>query len=358
MSLCRVISCVVGSGCLLWPFCSLGKYLLAFAMLHSVLQGQTCLLFQVSLDFLLFHSCPQRWKWHTFVVLVLEGLADLHRTVQLLLFGISAWGIDLDYCDIEWLDLETNWGQPVVSVIVPKYYILDSFVDSEGYSISSKGFLPTIVGIMVNWIKFARPILFSSLIPKMSVLTLATSVWPLPVYLSLWMRHSGFLCSIALIASDSTLTTGHIHNWVLFPPWLSLVILTGAISPLVSSSILDTYQPEGFIFQGHIYLPFHTVHGVLNADMICYPHLQRTTFFQNSVMTPLTWAALLSIAHSFIKLHNAVIPMIILVSFLWLWFSFCLSSMDEYKRCVPASWWEGLALGKTRSCSCQWGHAH
>ena len=215
MSLCRVISCVVGSGCLLWSFCSLSKYLLAFAMLHSVLQGQTCLLFQVSLDFLLFHSCPLWWKWHIFVVLVLEGLADLHRTVQLLLFGISAWGIDLHYCNIEWLDLETNWGQPVVSEIALMYYILDSFVDSEGYSVSSKGFLPTVVGIMVNWIKFAHPILFSSLIPKMSVFTLATSVWPLPVYLGLWMWHSGFLCSIALTASDLASITSHIHNCVL-----------------------------------------------------------------------------------------------------------------------------------------------
>ena len=32
----------------------LGKTLLAFALLHFVLQGQICLLFQVSLDFLLF----------------------------------------------------------------------------------------------------------------------------------------------------------------------------------------------------------------------------------------------------------------------------------------------------------------
>ena len=30
-----------------------------------------------------------------------------------------------------------------------KYYILDSFVDYDGYSISSKGFLPTEVDIMV-----------------------------------------------------------------------------------------------------------------------------------------------------------------------------------------------------------------
>ena len=38
--------------------CSLGKTLLAFALLHFVLQGQICLLLQVSLDFLLFHSSP------------------------------------------------------------------------------------------------------------------------------------------------------------------------------------------------------------------------------------------------------------------------------------------------------------
>ena len=48
MSMCRVFSCVVGRGCLLWPVCSLGITLLAFALLHSVLQGQICLLLQVS----------------------------------------------------------------------------------------------------------------------------------------------------------------------------------------------------------------------------------------------------------------------------------------------------------------------
>ena len=33
--------------------------------------------------------------------------------------------------------------------IAPKYCISDSFVDYEGYSISSKKFLPTAVDIMV-----------------------------------------------------------------------------------------------------------------------------------------------------------------------------------------------------------------
>ena len=83
MSMCRVFSCVVRRGCLLWPGSSLGKTLLAFYLFHFVLQAQTCLLLQVSLDFLLLHSIPLWWKGHPFLVLVLKGLISLHRTIQL-----------------------------------------------------------------------------------------------------------------------------------------------------------------------------------------------------------------------------------------------------------------------------------
>ena len=60
MSMCRVFSCVVGKGCSLWQVRSLGKTLLAFDLLHFVLQGQMCLLLQVSLDFLHLHSGPRQ----------------------------------------------------------------------------------------------------------------------------------------------------------------------------------------------------------------------------------------------------------------------------------------------------------
>ena len=141
MSMCRVFSCVVGRGCLLWPVHFHGKTLLGFALLYSVLQGQICLLLQGFLDFLFLHSsllllCPSLlkccWKrvfamtsafscqnsislcptsfliprpnlpvtpgvsWlptfafqspimkrTSFGVLVLEGLVGLHRTIQL-----------------------------------------------------------------------------------------------------------------------------------------------------------------------------------------------------------------------------------------------------------------------------------
>ena len=51
--------------------------------LHFVLQGQTCLLLQVSLDFLLLHSSPLWWKGYLFLVLDLDSLVGLHRTIQL-----------------------------------------------------------------------------------------------------------------------------------------------------------------------------------------------------------------------------------------------------------------------------------
>ena len=66
-----------------------------------------------------------------------------------------------------------NRDHSVVLEIAPKYCISDPFVDYEGYSISSKGFLSTAVNISVIWIKFTHSIYFSSLIPKMSIFTFA-----------------------------------------------------------------------------------------------------------------------------------------------------------------------------------------
>ena len=57
-------------------------------------------------------------------------------------FGISGWGIDLDYCDILWFALEMNRDHSVIFEIAPKCCILDSFVDYEGYSVSSEGSCP------------------------------------------------------------------------------------------------------------------------------------------------------------------------------------------------------------------------
>ena len=68
---------------------------------------------------------------------------------NLIFFSISGWGIELDYCDTEWVPLGRNRGHSVTFEIAPRYCISNSFVDYDGYSISSKGFFPTAVDIMV-----------------------------------------------------------------------------------------------------------------------------------------------------------------------------------------------------------------
>ena len=45
--------------------------------------------------------------------------------------------------------LGTKRDHSVVFETASKYCISDSFVDSDGYSISSEGFLPAVVGVMV-----------------------------------------------------------------------------------------------------------------------------------------------------------------------------------------------------------------
>ena len=85
---------------------------------------------------------------------------------------MTGQGIDLDYCDIEWFALEMNRDHSVVFEIASKYCILDSFVDHDGYSISSKGFLPAVVKFELN---SPIPVHFSLLIPRMLMFTLAIS---------------------------------------------------------------------------------------------------------------------------------------------------------------------------------------
>ena len=79
-------------------------------------------------------------------MLVLEGLVGLHRAVQLQLIGK---GIDLHCCDIEWFALVSNRDHSVIFETASEYCISDSFVDYDGYSISSLGFLLTVVDKMI-----------------------------------------------------------------------------------------------------------------------------------------------------------------------------------------------------------------
>ena len=65
----------------------------------------------------------------------------------------------------------------VIFEIASKYCISDSFVDYDGYFVSSKGFLPTVVAIMVSELNSPIPVHLSVLIPRMSMFALAISYW-------------------------------------------------------------------------------------------------------------------------------------------------------------------------------------
>ena len=122
-------TCVIGRGCLLWPVCYLGKTLLAFALLHFVHQGQTCLLLHVSLDFLLCVSVPCDEKSTFFLG---GGSVSSRRSCRYsnnclassssaLVVGAKTWiSVMLMFV------LEMSWNHSVIFEIASRYCISNS----------------------------------------------------------------------------------------------------------------------------------------------------------------------------------------------------------------------------------------
>ena len=132
--------------------------LLTFAQLHFVLQDQTCMLLQVSLDLLLLHSSPLWWKLPCFWCFRRYCKSSkLHSTSASAALVFGAW---------TWVTVILNGlpcKRPEIILLFLRLHPSAAFwtlVDCEGYSISSKGFLTTVVDIMVTWIKFIHTSLF------------------------------------------------------------------------------------------------------------------------------------------------------------------------------------------------------
>ena len=127
---CRVFSRVVGRGCLLWPVRSLDKTLFPLPCLILYSKAKFACYCRYFLTSYFCIPVPYNEE-DIFWVLVLGGL---HRT-------IPAWGIDLDYCDIDWVALETNRDHSVVfeitSLVVQRLKCLpamwETWVQSLGW---------------------------------------------------------------------------------------------------------------------------------------------------------------------------------------------------------------------------------
>ena len=127
----------------------LRKTLLAFALLHVYSKAKLACYSRYLLTFYFYIPVPHDKKNIFFGVSSRMSCRSSTEPFNFSFFSISGWGIDLDYCDNEWFALEMNRDHSVIFEIANKYCISDSFVDYEGYSISSMGFLPTVVDIMV-----------------------------------------------------------------------------------------------------------------------------------------------------------------------------------------------------------------
>ena len=97
-------------------------------------------------------------------------------------------------------------------------------------------------------------------------------------------------------------------------------------------NILGTYWPGEFMFQCPIFFPFHSVHEFSSPEYwsgLPSPSPVDHILSDLSTATHPSWMALQGMAHSFTELDKAVVHVIRLVSFLWLWFSVCLPSDRE-----------------------------
>ena len=131
-----------------------------------------------------------------------------------------------------------------------------------------------------------------------------------------------------LLFTRSGFITSHIWNWVLFLLWLHAFIISVIPSPLISRSILGICQPWEILFLYTIFCHGMLLMGFSKQEYWRDSHslLQGLRFVKTLHHDPSILGGPTSMAYSYIELDKTLGHVISLVSFLWLWFSFCLPS--------------------------------
>ena len=160
----------------------------------------------------------------------------------------------------------------------------------------------------------------------MSTFTLAISCLTtsnLPWFMDLTFQVPMQYCSLQ--ASDLASITSHIHSWVLFLLRLHPFILSGVISPLISSGILaptDLGSSSFSILSFCLFILFMGFSRQEYWSSLPLPSPVDHILSELCTMTRPSW-----VAHSLIELYKVVVHVISLISFPWLWFSICLPSV-------------------------------
>ena len=182
---------------------------------------------------------------------------------------------------------------------------------------------------MVIWVKFTHSCPFNLLIPKMSVLTLGhllltTSDFPwfmdLPFQVPVQrcsLQHRTWLSSLVTSTTGYSFCFGSISSFFLeLSLHWSPVVYLAPINLGVHLSVFFLY----------LYILFMGFSRQEYWSGLPFPSPVDHVLSELSTMTRPSWVALHGMAHSFIELDKAVVHVISLISFLWLWFSFCLLS--------------------------------
>ena len=154
MSMCRVFSCVVGRGCLLWPVSSFWQNSVRlWSATLCTPRPNLCVTPDISWLPTFALQSPIMKKT-SFLGVSSRRSCRPSRTVQLLHYFWLGHRCGLSWY---WMVSLGKWTEIILSFL--RLYPSIAFwtlVDYDGYSISSKGFLPTVVDITIIWVKLTH----------------------------------------------------------------------------------------------------------------------------------------------------------------------------------------------------------
>ena len=233
-----------------------------------------------------FGKIPWRRKWQPAPVL-LSGVFHGQRSLA----DYSPWGYK-ELNTTEWLTFSQTCKKK--NNVLKEKFSFRIRPLSPYKLVSQFDWLVTIVIYKSEWsseLNSPIPVHFSSLVPKMSVFTLAISCLTtsnLPWFMDLAFQVPMQYCSLqhwTLLPSPVTFATGCCFCFGSVSSFFLVLFLHS--SPV--AYWIPTDRPGEFIFQYHIFSPFHTVHGVShgkNTEVVCHSLLQWTMFCQNFPQWP------------------------------------------------------------------------
>ena len=168
------------------------------------------------------------------------------------------------------------------------------------------------------------------MIPKMLLFILAISSWTtsnLPWFMDLTFQVPMQYCSLwhqTLLPSPVTSTTGCCFSFGSISSFFLELFLHS--SPVAYWAPTKLRSSSFDIISFCLFIMFIGFSRQEHWSGFPFPSPMDQFLLELSTRTCPSWVALHGMAHSFTELDKAVIHVISLVSFLWLWFSFCLLS--------------------------------